>query len=278
MLEDLSKVINLFNKYKPNFVVHLAAQAGARYSIENPSSYIQSNIIGTFNLLEALKEFEVKHFLMASTSSVYGANEKLPFTENDKTDHPISIYAATKKSTETLSHSYSYTFNIPTTIFRFFTVYGPWGRPDMALFKFTKSILEKKEIQVFNNGNMHRDFTYIDDLVNSIKILINKIPKTQNSEKNNSFLSDSLSRVAPWRVINIGNSQPVNLIQFIEIIEKELGIKANKKLMGMQVGDVKRTESNISLLKSITKQYPKTNVKKGVKEFVSWYKQFYKLD
>ena len=147
----------------------------------------------------------------------------------------------------------------------------------MALFKFTKSILEKKEIQVFNNGNMQRDFTYIDDLVNSIKILINKIPKAKNSEKNNSFLSDSLSRVAPWRVINIGNSQPVNLIQFIEIIEKELGMKANKKLMGMQVGDVKRTESNI-FIKSITKQYPKTNVKKGVKEFVSWYKQFYKLD
>ena len=227
MLEDHDKFNSIANEFHPDIIVHLAAQAGVRYSLENPRSYINSNIIGTFNVMEAAKKLKVKHLLVASTSSVYGANTKMPFTEIQKADTQLTIYAATKKAVENMAHSYAYLCKIPTTMFRFFTVYGPWGRPDMALFKFVSGIINNKPIDIYNNGEMYRDFTYIDDLVHSIKLLIDVIP---SMDKKISDL-DSLSSVAPHRVVNIGNSNKIKLLDFIDAIEENLGKKAIRNYM-----------------------------------------------
>jgi UDP-glucuronate 4-epimerase len=271
-LENNKKVENIFIKFKPKIVIHLAAQAGVRYSIDKPRVYLKSNINGTFNVIESSHKIGIKHLIMASSSSVYGANRKIPFKEIDKTETQLSIYASTKKSNESMAHSYSNIWNIPITMLRFFTVYGPWGRPDMALFKFTKGIIENKKIDIYNNGKMYRDFTYIDDIVNGIDLLINKPPSLKHRKK---YKNDSLSSVAPFRVLNIGNTKKVYLLNFIKEIEKELGKKAIRNYMPLQKGDVKQTLSDTSLLKSITKYNPKTNYKTGIKNFLKWYQEYY---
>ena len=266
LLEDI------FKNYKPQYVIHLAAQAGVRYSIENPRSYLDSNIVGTFNILELIKKYNVSHTLIASTSSVYGSNTEMPFEETQKTETQMSFYAATKKSCEIMSHSFSHIHNLPITNFRFFTVYGPWGRPDMALFKFVKAIKENKPIDVYNNGLMKRDFTYISDLVKSISLLIKCIPERGVKKTK----SDSLSPIAPWRVVNIGNSSSQNLSDFISEIEKNLNCKATKNLMPMQQGDVKETFADCNLLYELTGFKPNTSIKEGIKEFCDWYSNYYK--
>ena len=271
-LENRKKLDSIFKKFKPNIVIHLAAQAGVRYSIDKPRVYLDSNVTGTFNIIEASHRVKVKHLMMASSSSVYGANESIPFKETDKTETQLSIYAATKKANESMAHSYSNIWKIPITMLRFFTVYGPWGRPDMALFKFTKGILNNKKIDIYNYGKMYRDFTYIDDVVNGIKLLINKSPNIKQRKK---FKNDSLSPVAPFRILNIGNTKKVYLLNFIKQIELELGKKAKRNYMPLQKGDVKETLSNTNLLKKITGYNPKTNYKSGVKKFITWYKEYY---
>jgi len=274
-VETPNVLMDLFEKERPDVVIHLAAQAGVRYSIENPRSYLESNIIGTFELLEAAREFPPKHMLLASTSSVYGANGDMPYRETVKADHQMSFYAASKKSTENMAHSYAHLFNLPITMFRFFTVYGPWGRPDMALFKFSKAIIDGNPIDVYNYGNMSRDFTYIDDLVHAIFLLIKAIPSQPNSTRENSDFEDSRSNVAPFRVVNIGNSKPAQLLEFIEAIEKSLGISAVKNLMPMQAGDVPKTWADNSLLNELAAFVPKTPIERGVQNFVRWYKSYY---
>ena len=269
MLEEDNKFIDVSNDFKPDIIIHLAAQAGVRYSLENPRAYIDSNIIGTFNVLEAAKKHDVKHLLMASTSSVYGANLNMPFSENDKTDTQLTIYSATKKSNESMAHSYAYLWKIPTTMFRFFTVYGPWGRPDMALFKFVSSILKDEPIDIYNNGDMYRDFTYVDDLVHSIRLLIDTVPSLKS--ENIDLKSNLHSPVAPYRVVNIGNSNKVRLLDFIEVIEEILQKKAIKNFMPMQKGDVHATWANTSLLQSLTGQNPKTDFYDGILKFIEWY-------
>jgi len=273
MLEDNDKLDEVANKFKPDVIVHLAAQAGVRYSLKNPRAYINSNIVGTFNVMEVAKKQKVKHLLIASTSSVYGANLKMPFTEMEKADTQLTIYAATKKANESMAHSYSHLWKIPTTMFRFFTVYGPWGRPDMALFKFVSAILNEKPIDIYNNGEMYRDFTYIDDLVYGIKLLINTIP---SPNKNISDL-DNLSYVAPYRVVNIGNSNKIKLLDFIEAIEKNLGKKAIRNYKSIQKGEVLTTWADTSLLQQLTNYSPKTNYKDGIAYFIKWYKEYYKF-
>ena len=260
-------------KFKPKIIIHLAAQAGVRYSIENPKAYMDSNIIGTYNIIELAKKINIKHLLIASSSSIYGANKKIPFREIDKTEAQLSIYAATKKSTENIAHSYSNIWKLPITMLRLFTVYGPWGRPDMALFKFTKGIINKKKIDIYNNGKMYRDFTYIDDIVNGIMALINKAPNLNQLGK---IKNDSLSTVAPFRILNIGNTKKVFLLDFINELEKQVGKKAIRNYMEMQKGDVKITLSNTSLLKKITRYNPKTDYKTGIKKFLEWYLFYYK--
>ena len=272
-LENQNVLSNTILKYKPKIIIHLAAQAGVRYSIEKPRVYLDSNITGTYNIIELAKKVNVKHLLIASSSSVYGANKKLPFKEIDKTETQLSIYAATKKSTESIAHSYSNIWKVPITMLRFFTVYGPWGRPDMALFKFTKGIIDNKKIDIYNKGKMYRDFTYIDDIVDGIKALINKAP---NSKQLNKFKNDSLSSVAPFRVLNIGNTRKVYLLDFIDALEKELGKKAIRNYMPMQKGDVKMTLSDTTLLKKLTGYNPKTNFRLGIKNFLKWYLSYYK--
>lgn len=269
-------LMDLFAREKPDVVVHLAAQAGVRYSIENPRSYLESNIIGTFELLEAARAYPPHHMLLASTSSAYGANTEMPYRETDKADHQMSFYAATKKATENMAHSYAHLFGLPVTMFRFFTVYGPWGRPDMALFKFTKAILEGRPIDVYNHGDMKRDFTYIEDLVEAIRLLIDVQPVRQT---NGEIVveGDSLSPVAPWRVVNIGNSDAVQLTEFIKAIELATGHKAKCNLMPIQSGDVPSTWADADLLKSLTGYAPKTRVSDGVNSFVKWYRDYYTL-
>ena len=271
-LENNQKIENIFKKFKPKVVIHLAAQAGVRYSIDKPRVYLNSNIDGTFNVIESSHKVKVNHLIMASSSSVYGANKKIPFKEIEKTETQLSIYASTKKANESMAHSYSNIWNIPITMLRFFTVYGPWGRPDMALFKFTKGILENKKIDIYNNGKMYRDFTYIDDIVNGINLLIKKPPAIKQKNK---YKNDSLSSVAPFRILNIGNTKKVYLLNFIKEIEKELGKKAIRNYMPLQKGDVKQTLSDTSLLKRITKYNPKTNYKTGIKNFLNWYQEYY---
>ena len=272
-LKDIMQLRDIFLTFKPGIVIHLAAQAGVRYSIDKPRVYLDSNITGTYNIIELAKKVNIKHLLIASSSSVYGANKKLPFKEIDKTETQLSIYAATKKSAECIAHSYSNIWNIPITMLRFFTVYGPWGRPDMALFKFTKGILSNKKIDIYNRGKMYRDFTYIDDIVDGIKALIDK---ASNLKQNGKIKNDSLSSVAPFRTVNIGNTKKICLLDFIDALEKELKIKAKRNYMPMQQGDVKMTLSDTTLLKELTNYNPKTNYKTGIKKFLKWYLDYYK--
>ena len=276
-VESPGILLDLFAKEKPDVVIHLAAQAGVRYSIDNPRAYLESNIVGTFELLEAARAYPPKHLLLASTSSAYGANEEMPYKETDKSDHQMSFYAATKKSTENMAHSYAHLFNISITVFRFFTVYGPWGRPDMALFKFTKAILNGEKIDVYNYGEMKRDFTYIDDLVEGIRKLIDCAPNNQKTQKLNLSSIDSKSPVAPFRVVNIGNSKPVKLMNFINAIEDTLDTKALINLMPMQAGDITETCADTKLIQSLTGYAPKTNIDLGVRNFVKWFRNYYQV-
>jgi len=275
-LEDMSLLHKTVEDLKPDVIVHLAAQAGVRYSLENPRSYIESNVVGTFNVMECAREFEVGHLLMASTSSVYGANEEMPFDEKEKADTQLTIYAATKKAMESMGHSYANLWDLPTTMFRFFTVYGPWGRPDMALFKFTKGIIDHTPIDIYNHGNMYRDFTYVDDLVKGIALLIDVVPPSAKG-RGEVLENDSLSPVAPFRVVNIGNSNKVRLLDYIEAIEDELGQKAIRNYMDMQPGDVPATWADASLLKALTGYQPDTGVREGVKRFVHWYQDYFDI-
>jgi UDP-glucuronate 4-epimerase len=272
LLENQKLLNQSVLKFKPTIIIHLAAQAGVRYSIVNPDVYLNSNIFGTFNIIKVAQKIKVKHLIIGSSSSVYGANTKIPFQEIDRTDHQISFYAATKKSTESLAHSYSSLWKLPITMLRFFTVYGPYGRPDMAYFKFTKNILKGKKIDIFNRGKMYRDYTYIDDITDGIYKLLNKAPSLNSKKK---FKNDSLSSVAPFRVLNIGNTKKIYLLDFINTLEKELGKKIKKNYMPMQKGDVHSTLSDSSLLKRITGYNPKTNYKIGIKKFIKWYLNYY---
>lgn len=277
MLEDADRLKVAVQAAKPDVIIHLAAQAGVRYSLQNPRAYIDANIVGTFNIMENAREQKVKHLLMASTSSVYGANEEMPYAETQKADTQMSFYAATKKANEAMGHAYAHLHSIPTTMFRFFTVYGPWGRPDMALFKFTKAILEGKSIDIYNHGDMWRDFTYVEDLVRGIRLLIDAVPPTPGTDRLAVMEGDSLSAVAPYRIVNIGNSDKVRLLDFVESIEACLGKKAIRNYMEMQQGDVPATWANAGLLQKLTGYRPQTNFKDGVGQFVSWYRQFYKV-
>ncbi len=275
-LEDLEKLQSLCKSDAPDIIVHLAAQAGVRYSLENPRAYIDANVVGTLNILECARELDVKHLLMASTSSVYGANEVMPFVETEKVNTPMTIYAATKMANEAMAHSYAHLWNLPTTMFRFFTVYGPWGRPDMALFKFTKGILEGKSIDIYNHGNMYRDFTYVEDIVRAIRLLIDVVPERPTTSEDIPK-GDSLSPVAPYRIVNIGNSEKVRLLDFIEAIEIEIGKPAIRNYMDMQMGDVPATWANADLLHTLTGYQPQTNIGEGVKQFVAWYRDYYSV-
>lgn len=276
MLEDFDKLHALAMVEKPDVIVHLAAQAGVRYSLENPRAYIEANLIGTFNVMECARELDVEHLLMASTSSVYGANDEMPFNEREKCDTQMTLYAATKKANESMAHSYAHLWNLPTTMFRFFTVYGPWGRPDMALFKFTKGIIEGTPIDIYNHGEMYRDFTYVVDLVRSIRLLIDS-PPVQSESKDDIANYDSLSPVAPYRVVNIGNSDKVRLLDFVEAIEHECGKEAIRNYMEMQKGDVHATWADATLLHELTGHRPKTDVREGVRKFVAWYRDYYQV-
>jgi len=264
----------LFAAHKPDAVIHLAAQAGVRYSIENPESYVEANLVGSFRLLEAARAHPPAHMLLASTSSAYGASVEMPYAETQKADFQMSFYAATKKANEAMAHSYAHLYDLPTTMFRFFTVYGPWGRPDMALFKFTRAILEGQPIDIYNHGQMRRDFTYVDDLINGIVRLIDKPPARPNTPEEIAE-GDSLSPVAPWRVVNIGNSEPVPLMVFVEAVEAALGQAAIKNFMAMQPGDVPATWADTTLLRRLTGYRPETPVAEGVARFVAWYRSYY---
>lgn len=253
-------------------IIHLAAQAGVRYSIDAPRSYVEANLIGTFEVLEAARATQPAHLLMASTSSVYGANTEMPYAETHKADSPMSFYAATKKATEAMGHSYAHLYGIPTTMFRFFTVYGPWGRPDMALFKFVKAILSGEPIDIYNHGDMRRDFTYVDDLVEGIVRLIAVAPATEAAG-----MMDSLSAVAPFRVVNIGNGAPVGLMEFVAAIETALGRSAEKRFLPMQPGDVPATWADATLIEALTGPLPRTGIAEGVGRFVRWYREYYNV-
>lgn len=271
-LEDPGRLRALFEAHRPARVIHLAAQAGVRHSIDAPRDYLEANLMGTFELLEAARACPPEHMLMASTSSVYGANTQMPYRETDKADHQMSFYSATKKAGEAMAHSYAHLYGLPISMFRFFTVYGPWGRPDMAYFKFTKAILEGRPIDVYNNGEMRRDFTYIDDLVRAILALAN-CPPGSTSVGNH----DSLSLVAPFRTVNIGANQPIALMDFIRALEAAIGQRAVKNMMGMQPGDVPATWADTRLLKDLTGVEMETNLETGVQAFVDWYRAYYRL-
>lgn len=272
-LKDKTAVDNIFKVYQPTHVINLAAQAGVRYSIENPYAYVDSNLIGFMNILEACRNYPVEHLLYASSSSVYGGNKIAPFSTNHNVDHPISLYAATKKSNELMAHTYSHLYGIPTTGLRFFTVYGPYGRPDMAYFSFTKDIIAGKPIKVYNRGKMERDFTYIDDIVEGIVKLINK-PPHPNEEWDES--KDDLSTsFAPYKIYNIGNNNPVQLMRFINVLESALGKEAEKVYMEMQPGDVLRTYADVSDLERDINFKPSTSIEEGLEKFVKWYEEYY---
>ena len=274
-VEERDKMAALFEEHKFDRVVHLAAQAGVRYSLENPNAYVDSNIVGFVNILEGCRHNNVEHLVYASSSSVYGANETMPFSEQHNVDHQVSLYAASKKANELMAHTYSHLYNLPTTGLRFFTVYGPWGRPDMALFKFTKAILEGKTIQVYNYGNHRRDFTYIDDIVEGvIRSLDNVAKPNENWDGSNP---DPSTSKAPYKVYNIGAQTPVHLLKFIETLESALGIEAKKELLPMQPGDVPDTYADVSSLVEDTGYQPSTDVETGVRAFVDWYREFYKV-
>ncbi|MEM7721721.1 MAG: NAD-dependent epimerase/dehydratase family protein [Pseudomonadota bacterium] len=273
MLEGDETLTAAANAAQPDVIIHLAAQAGVRYSLENPRAYIDANIVGTFNVMEVARRHNVGHLLMASTSSVYGANTDMPFAETHACDTPLTIYAATKKANEVMGHSYAYLHGIPTTMFRFFTVYGPWGRPDMALFKFTRGILDETPIDIYNDGEMWRDFTYVTDLVRGIRLLIDAVPGTEDR----TIEGDTLSPAAPHRTVNIGNSTKVRLLDFVEAIETAVGKTAIRNYMPMQAGDVPATWADASLLFELTGYRPTTPFQDGVSRFVDWYRSYYEV-
>ena len=274
-LKDKTEVDKTFETYRPNYVINLAAQAGVRYSLKNPYAYVDSNLIGFMNILEACRNYPVKHLIYASSSSVYGGNKVAPFSTSHNVDHPVSLYAATKKSNELMAHTYSHLYKIPTTGLRFFTVYGPWGRPDMAYFSFTKNIIEGKPIKVFNYGNMERDFTYIDDIVEGVYKLLDVIPKPNPDwDETKDDISTSF---APYKIYNIGNNQPVQLMKFINILEEKIGKKAEKIHMDMQPGDVLRTYADVSDLEKDIGFKPSTSIEEGLEKFVAWYKDYYNI-
>jgi UDP-glucuronate 4-epimerase len=274
MLEDETTLQDVASSFRPDVIVHLAAQAGVRYSIDNPRAYLDSNIIGTFNVMETARAVGVSHLLMASTSSVYGANTQMPFTETERVATPLTFYAASKLANEAMGHSYAHIYNLPITMFRFFTVYGPWGRPDMAYFKFVRNIVEGKAIDIYNNGEMWRDFTYVEDLVRGIAGLIDAVPEGQDRTEEVRG-GDSLSPAAPFRVVNVGNSEKVRLLDFIEAIETEIGTAAIRNYMPMQQGDVHATWADASLLQNLTGYKPQTPFREGVARFVNWYRDYY---
>jgi UDP-glucuronate 4-epimerase len=271
-ISDRTKIAELFEYHKPTLVIHLAAQAGVRYSLTNPHAYIDSNLVGFGNILEGCRQAEVKHLVFASSSSVYGANTKVPFAVSDRVDTPISLYAATKKANELMAYTYSHLYKIPTTGLRFFTVYGPWGRPDMAYFSFTRAILKGTPIKVFNNGNMRRDFTYIDDIVEGIIYVMNRIPQPKASE-----MTETTMGMVPYALYNIGNNQPVNLLDFIAILETQLGITAKKEFLPLQPGDLPETYADIENLIVDTGFRPNTSLKVGLQNFVNWYRTYYSI-
>lgn len=272
-LEDMAQLSSVTEAFAPDAIIHLAAQAGVRYSLENPRAYVDSNLVGTFNVLEVARELGIGHLLLASTSSVYGANDAMPFEEVQKTQTPLTLYAATKMANEAMSHAYAHLWAIPTTCFRFFTVYGPWGRPDLALFKFADAILADRPIEIYNHGEMHRDFTYVTDLVRAIRLLLD-VPPPPPGEERLLIDGDSLSPVAPWRVVNIGNGEKVRLLDFIEAIEAELGRTAKRRYLPMQPGDVPATWADNGLLKALTGFQPQTSYQEGIARFVSWFRDY----
>ncbi len=275
-VEKQGRLMGLFEAHRPDVVVHLAAQAGVRYSIDNPRAYTEANLMGTFELLEAARAFPPRHTLIASTSSVYGANTAMPYRETDKVDSQMSYYAATKKATEAMSHSYAHLFGCPVTMFRFFTVYGPWGRPDMAPYLFTSAIFDGRPIKVFNHGDMQRDFTYVVDLVRGIRLLMDAIP--ERPDDGTVPEGDSLSPVAPWRVVNIGNGEAVRLLDFIGAIEQAAGRKAEKQMLPIQPGDVPATWADTTLLKRLTGYAPETSVVDGARSYVDWHRDYYAVN
>lgn len=272
-IADMPKIRAVLEQEAPDVVVHLAAQAGVRYALEHPEVYVQANVVGTFNLLEICRSHPVRHFLMASTSSAYGANTKMPFLETDRAETPLTIYSATKRGTELIAHSYAHLWKQPVTVFRFFSVYGPWGRPDMALFKFTEATIKGLPIDVYNHGRMERDFTYVDDLVEAITRLIPVVPE----EGRPVMDTDSLSPVAPFRMVNIGNGTPVSLLDFITEIERAVGRPAERNYMEMQPGDVVKTWANADLLEKLTGFRPNTDVATGVRAFIAWFREYYEI-
>ncbi|MBA3582822.1 MAG: NAD-dependent epimerase [Gammaproteobacteria bacterium] len=274
-LEDRAALENVFTQYQPQRVVHMGAQAGVRYSLENPRAYVDSNIVGFMNILECCRHNKIENLVYASSSSVYGANTHLPFSVHHNVDHPVSLYAATKKANELMAHTYSHLYQLPTVGLRFFTVYGPWGRPDMALFKFTRNILAGQPIDVFNHGRHQRDFTYIDDIVEGVIRVLDKIP-TGNPQWTGQH-PDPASSAAPYRIYNIGNHQPVELLAFINAIEKCLGKKAQLNLLPMQAGDVVDTFADVDALRAEFNYQPNTPIETGIAHFVEWYKQYYKI-
>lgn len=274
-LQDFEGIKQLFERNHFSTVINLAAQAGVRYSIENPSEYIESNLVGFGNILEASRRFNIEHLIFASSSSVYGGNTSLPFRESQAVDHPVSLYAATKKSNELMAHSYSHLYGLPATGLRFFTVYGPWGRPDMALFLFTKAIINGEPIKVYNNGNMVRDFTYVDDVVESIFRLLSR--KASPNDKFDTTNPSPGSSWAPYRIFNIGNSSPISLSEYIEAIEDSVGVKAIKQFLPIQPGDVPVTAADTSLLEDWINFKPSTSIREGVSSFVQWYRQYYNI-
>jgi len=272
LVEEPGRMAALAETLRPDAILHLAAQAGVRHSIDAPRDYVAANLLGTFEVLEAARAQVPRHLLIASTSSVYGSNVAMPYTETDRADHQMSFYAATKKATEGMAHSYAHLYGIPTTMFRFFTVYGPWGRPDMALFKFTRAILSGEPIEIYNHGEMQRDFTYVDDLIEGIVRLIGVVPGTEPVGA-----VDSLSPVAPWRAVNIGNGAPVRLLDFVEAIEGALGQHAIKRLMPMQPGDVPATWADAALIRDLVGPLPRTDIAEGVRRFVAWYRDYHQV-
>jgi len=274
-IKDQKRFSEIFKKHKPQQVVHMAAQAGVRYSLENPMSYIYSNLVGFANVLECCRNYKVEHLVYASSSSVYGANTSLPYSVQQNVDHPLSLYAATKKSNELMAHSYSHLYKIPTTGLRFFTVYGPWGRPDMALQKFAHKIISGEPIEIFNKGSHHRDFTYIDDVVEGVLSELNHPAKAKKNWSSNC--PDPISSNAPWRIYNIGNNKPIKLTKYIEVLEKALGKKAKKIFLPIQPGDVPNTWANINDLIKQFKYKPKKSVEEGVNNFVNWFRMYYKI-
>ncbi|WP_171230373.1 NAD-dependent epimerase/dehydratase family protein [Ruegeria sp. HKCCA4008] len=273
-LENFDRLMQVAEEFQPEVIVHLAAQAGVRHSLEHPRSYVESNVVGTFNVMEIARQHKVDHLLMASTSSIYGANEDMPFTETEKADTQLTIYSATKKANEAMGHSYAHLWDLPTTMFRFFTVYGTWGRPDLAYFKFVAAILDGRPIDIYNHGDMYRDFTHVQDLVRGIRLLID-VPPVRPARREDIEDGDSLSPVAPYRIVNIGNGEKVRLMDFIEAIEQAVGQKAIKNFMPMQMGDVHATWADNRLLQRLTNYRPRTDLKDGITQFVAWYRDYY---